>query len=157
MLGFVAGAVGAYVVYRVVRRRHYWRHHRGWGMRAAFERLQTSPAQERVIREVIDSVRTSAEPLRGELRALRESVAKAAQGEAFDASALQEAWARHDKVLAELRTQFTQGLQKIHETLDATQRRTLTELLERGYRLFGGYGHAHGYGYGHGCYRAAHC
>src|SRR5262249_19758855 len=78
MFGFFAGALGAYAVYRLVQHRRYgWGHRWGGGgfgygggfgprmfTRRIFERLNTTPGQERVPLEVMESLQTAAQSFR---------------------------------------------------------------------------------------------
>ncbi|MFN0063017.1 MAG: periplasmic heavy metal sensor [Myxococcaceae bacterium] len=145
MFGFFAGAVGAYVVYRIVRRRR-WRNG-GWGMRWVFNRLQTSEAQERVLREAVEAFRAAMNPLREEWGGTRSVLASAMGQETLDAAAAEAMWQRHDGVLGEARKAFWEAAKKVHATLDATQRNTLAQMLERAPRhagRWGMYGHRYG-------------
>jgi hypothetical protein len=159
MFGFFAGALGAYAVYRLVQHRRYGGWHRGgYGGRGGFgssffvrrlsERLDATPGQEKVIQEVLESLQQQREAFRGEWDKTRAAASKAVGGEAFDPSALREAWVRHDAALGELRVRIVDGLSKVHEALEPQQRRILAELIETA----GGWGmHGRGHGYGHGC------
>ena len=152
MFGFLFGtACLAGFLYNL--RRGPWRHGRRggpgrWSWRARlrwlFERLDTSPGQEKVIVQAADELTEAAEKLRGELGATRTAIAQSLRGEAFDAAALRELDARHDALIDELRKTLRGSLAKVHEAMDARQRRELADLIEHGW----GHGRR---GYGYGC------
>jgi Spy/CpxP family protein refolding chaperone len=99
-------------------------------MRHVFERLETSPGQEKVILDAMDGVRTTGEKFRGELGNTRQEISRALRGEHFDAAALRELFAKHDALVAELRESAMAGLSQVHEALDDRQRRELSEWVE---------------------------
>jgi Spy/CpxP family protein refolding chaperone len=154
MFGFIFGtACLAGLIYTVRRGRHCHgqggRHGRwSWRgrMRWLFERLDTSPGQEKVIVQAADELTEAFEKLRDEFSVTRAAIARSLRGEAFDAAALREVDAKHDALLEELRKTLKVSLARIHEALDPKQRRELADLLEHG----GGYGWR-GRGYGGGC------
>lgn len=118
---------------------HRYRDHderRGFGGRAfqrwLFERLDTTPGQERVIRAAVDDLVDSAHAARRELDASRKDVARAMRGESFDAEAMGEAFAKHDAAMAALRRTAVESLGRAHESLDERQRQRLAELIESG-------------------------
>ncbi|PTL78671.1 periplasmic heavy metal sensor [Vitiosangium sp. GDMCC 1.1324] len=152
MFGFVFGsACLAGLIYNL--RRGHWHHHRHGGpggrwssrgrMRWLFERLDTSPGQEKVIIQAADELTEAFEKMRDELSATRASIARSLRGEAFDPASLTELDARHDELIANLRRTLHVSLSKIHEALDPKQRRELADLLEHGW----GHGFREGYGY----------
>ena len=117
--------------------------HEGWGerggpfwLRGLFERLRTSPEQEKVIREAVDEMRRSASELRDEARHTRGDVAKAMKSPSFDETVMGELFARHDTHLEKVRKDAVGVLAKVHAVLDDRQRDLLAELIERG--PFGG-------------------
>jgi hypothetical protein len=115
-------------------------------MRWLFERLDTSPGQEKVLVQAADDLTEAVAKMRDELSATRAAIARSLRGESFDAAALRELDARHDELIDNLRKTLRTSLSKTHEALDAKQRRELADLLEHGW----GYGYRH-YGYGGGC------
>jgi Spy/CpxP family protein refolding chaperone len=153
MFGFLLGTaclVGLFWVIRGPRGHHchggrsergrHW-HHEGEGrggfgrgafMRWLYERLDTTPGQERVMRAVMDDFVDQAHSARREVEASRSDVARALRSESFDAEALGEAFAKHDSALSGLRNAAVEGLGKVHEALDDRQRARLAELIEAG-------------------------
>lgn len=109
---------------------------RGFGGRAflhwLFERLDTTPGQERVIRAAADDLFDRVWAARREVDDSRKDVARAVRAESFDAEAMGEAFAKHDSAMAELRKALIDGLAKAHEALDERQRQRLAELIESG-------------------------
>ena len=101
-------------------------------LRGLFERLGTSPAQEKVIREAIDEARRSASELRDEARHTRGDVARAVRSASFDETVLGELFARHDTHLEKMRKDMVGVLGKVHAVLDDRQREVLAQLIERG-------------------------
>ena len=98
--------------------------------------FDASPAQEKVIREAIDELRSSAYDLRGEARATREDIAKAVKSPSLDETVLGELFARHDTHLEKLRKDAVGALGKVHAVLDDRQRDIFAQLISRG--PFGG-------------------
>jgi uncharacterized membrane protein len=154
MFGFIVGAAClAGLVHMMRRRRCYgrggWGHHhhqhegRGWDgpwdhrgsggpfwLRGLYSRLDTTPGQEKVIREVVDELREEAQGFRGEVGRARGDLADALRSDTVDETALGEAFARHDDALTRVRKGLVGGLAKLHEALDERQRRQLAQWLE---------------------------
>jgi hypothetical protein len=105
---------------------------RGFMARALAERLDATPAQEKVIREATDEVREAAAKLKGEGKRTRGDVAGAFRQGHFDAVLFGELFARHDRGLEDLRKAFVGMGARIHEVLDERQRQRLAELIEAG-------------------------
>jgi Spy/CpxP family protein refolding chaperone len=127
-----------------------WHHHHGgrggrWSwrgrMRWLFERLDTSPGQEKVFVKAADDLTEAFDKLRDELRNTRAAIAQALRGEQFDGGSLRELHEKHDALLAQLRETMRTAMAQVHESLDPRQRRELADLIEHGF----GYGHR-GYG-----------
>jgi Spy/CpxP family protein refolding chaperone len=112
--------------------RHDWDRSGPFWLRGLFERLRTSPAQEKVIREAIDEARRSAAELRDEGRHTRDDVARAVRSPSFDETVLGELFARHDTHLERVRKDMVGVLAKVHAVLDDRQREVFAQLIERG-------------------------
>src|SRR5687768_9724185 len=83
---------------------HGWRGAgRWWLLRGLFERLDTTPGQEKVVKSAIDDVRKAAEAVKDDLMAARGDVAKAFRSEAFDESLAADLLGRHDAKMDEMR------------------------------------------------------
>lgn len=121
------------------------RHHAGgqghggwrerWGsprtlLRSVFERLETSPGQEKVILDAVEKVRGAAEAFRGELGNIRSELSRAVRGEHFEATSVRELFGKHDELIKNVREELVGGLARIHEALDDRQRRELAEIIE---------------------------
>ena len=119
---------------------------RGFIMRAVADRLDASPAQERVIRDAFEELQQSASKLRSEGRQTRADVAGAFRKGHFDAVLFGELFARHDTALEELRKAFVGAGAKIHDALDDKQRARLADLIEAGPRAWRGGWRRHGAG-----------
>lgn len=156
MFGFFFGtACLAGLIFTLRRARwHHYAHHHGRGgrwswrgkMRWLFERLDTSPGQEKVFVKAADELTESFEKMKDELSATRAAIARALRGEQLDANVLRELHEKHDALLANLRETLRTSLSQVHEALDPRQRRELADLIEHGW----GYGYR-GFRGGHGC------
>jgi hypothetical protein len=104
-----------------------------WALRGAFERLETTPGQERVILAALDELRENRKVVRDEAKQTRVDLAHAIEGGLIEDSTLEEAFARHDRTLAQLRVGFTEALKKVVEVLDEDQRKELARWLEGGF------------------------
>ena len=117
-----------------------WGHGRGrraWTW-AVLERLDLSPAQEKLVRQEIEQVVERIRGLRTEAKAARDDLGRAVGGETFDRSALDAMFERQDTAIVELRAHIAGALGRIHEALDSRQREALSDLLAGG--LFRGAG-----------------
>jgi hypothetical protein len=112
----------------------------GFWLRSLFVRLDTTPGQEKVMRQAAEELRGAAGTIEGELDAGRREIAQAVRAGSIDAEQLGALFARHDEKLRELRTTFVGALAKVTDALDEDQRRRLAELIDRGHGLpgFGG-------------------
>ncbi|KYF61162.1 Spy/CpxP family protein refolding chaperone [Sorangium cellulosum] len=110
----------------------------GFGLRRRFflsflfDRLGTTPSQEKVIVSAIDELRAAADAQRGEIRGTRVDVAAAVRSPSFDETRLGELFARHDAAIESLRRASVGALGKIHAVLDDRQREQLADLIEIG-------------------------
>jgi Spy/CpxP family protein refolding chaperone len=155
MLGFLFGTVCLIGLIKVLRRGRGWHgyghygHHghgygpsagsggpRRWFLRSVFERLETTPGQEKAIVAALDELRENRKVLRVEAEQTRGDLGRAVAGGLIDDSTLEETFARHDRQLAQLRVSFVEALKKITEVLDERQRKQIAGLLDGG---FGGW------------------
>jgi uncharacterized membrane protein len=102
-------------------------------LRWVFQRLETSPGQERVIIDAADAMRSAVQGWRGDLDRTRSDVARSIRGEVFDGTALEEAFARADGRLNTLRDVVRAQAARVHEALDARQRAELADLIASGW------------------------
>jgi hypothetical protein len=162
MLGILVGAACLYALVRTLRGGTWayahgpwmgrgwgggWRHgeQRGWhgerhrghsrGMlRWLFERMDTSPGQEKVLASAADALRATVDGWRDDLAQMRTDVARSIRSESFDGSALDEAFARVDIRISTLRDTLRTQAARVHEALEPRQRAELAELLASGPR-----------------------
>lgn len=135
-------ALGAVAIVRAIRRRRRFGHGPRRALFHLFRRLDTSPSQEKVIREALDQLREGASGLRADARSARSDLGQAVAGETFDASAFEAAFAGPSARLAELRGTAAQALGRIHEVLTPDQRRELASMLRTGPGFFARRRHA---------------
>jgi hypothetical protein len=167
MLGFIIGTVSLIALVKVLRRGRRWYGHgyggygyghacghaggpgfgpgggfrpRSWFLRSLFERLETTPGQEKVIVAAIDELRENRKVMRAELEQTRADIARAVGGGLIEDGTLEETFARHDRLLAQLRVSFVEAVRKITEALDERQRKHVASVLEGGWSRWGGFG-----------------
>jgi hypothetical protein len=100
-------------------------------LRPLFERLATTPGQERVILEAADALRARVAASKDALRATAGDAAKAFRGERFDEGVMGESFARQDEALEATQKAVFEALQKVHDALDEKQRRDFADHIER--------------------------
>jgi hypothetical protein len=120
-----------------------WSRRRGRGfrnffLRGLFERLDTTPGQEKVIAAAVEELREVMRKHRGEIGKTRGDIARAMRGAAFDEAMLGELFARHDAAIEAMRKAVVGALARIHDALDEQQRARLADFLERNPDFFGG-------------------
>lgn len=139
-LGVGVTLLALFLLRAFARRRHF-RHGRRRMIHHLFRRLDTSPSQEKVIREAMDALRERAWSLRGEGQNVRQGLSRAVAGDAFDPSAVDAAFAVPTQKLPELRDALAASLARIHEVLTPGQRKELAAMIDAGPRaLFFGRG-----------------
>jgi Spy/CpxP family protein refolding chaperone len=155
MFGFIFGTVCLIALVKVVRGGRRWGYGGGWSdpgrrwmLRRLFQRLDTTPGQEKVITETFDELQEKARAMREELFRARQTFARSVRGEHFDTESVREQFEKQQSAFEELKKAAIAGMQKIHEALTPEQRAVAGDLLEFGPRGFGGGGC--GYGGGHG-------
>jgi hypothetical protein len=102
----------------------------GWMLRGLFERLETSPGQERVILDAVDEVREAASRFHDESDTARRDVADALKGAHLDQEKVRGVFERFDAKAEDVKKALMSNLSKIHEALDERQRVELASLLE---------------------------
>lgn len=136
MLGFLFGTACLVGLFMVLRRG-------GWGrgslrggrrflLRRVFERLDTTPGQERVIRDAVDDFFESTAALKSEAKRTRDDVATAMRGDALDETLFGEAFSRQDDGIQDVRKELVGMLARVHDALDDKQRRRLADMIEDG-------------------------
>jgi Spy/CpxP family protein refolding chaperone len=145
MFGFFIGTaclVGFAALARRGRRHHFYGHggchhgHRGRGGRFFIHRilgrLDTTPGQEKVIREAIADLKDEAWSLRSEIRGTRSELAQAIRAPELDKALIDRVFAKHDEVIEKLRASALRTAEQVHATLDERQRKQLADMIEAG-------------------------
>jgi Spy/CpxP family protein refolding chaperone len=113
---------------RVHGGRFGWR--RRFGLYRVFEELDTSPGQEKAIRAALDELRGVLATLRPQLEQARQSVAAALTSAPFDGEALERTLQGRIADASSCGPALAVALGKIHEALDADQRKRLARLVD---------------------------
>lgn len=117
---------------------HFGHHHgrhgfgRGLLLRRMMDRLETTPGQEKVIRDALHDLQDEAWNLRGEARGTRRDIAQALRGPELDRALIDRVFEKHDELIEKLRAALLAAVEKVHGTLDERQRRQLADMVERG-------------------------
>lgn len=98
----------------------------------AFERLDTTPGQEKAVTAAIDEFRDSARAARQKVMASRGDIAAALREDQFEPERVRAVVSRHAEELATLGDTSARALAKIHEALDPEQRKRLARWIESG-------------------------
>jgi hypothetical protein len=96
--------------------------------------MDTSPGQEKVIAEAADALRGTMQGWHDDAERMRSDVARSIRGEAFDPTALEEAFARAEERLSTVRETLRGQAARVHEALDSRQRAELADLVASGWR-----------------------
>jgi hypothetical protein len=147
MFGFFIGTACLIGLVAVARRGHrYHGGHYGFGHHGRFgrrfggrfffhrilDRLDTTPGQEKVIREAIHDLKEEAWSLRREVRSTRSELAEALRAPELDKALIDRVFAKHDEVIEKLRASLVSSADKVHGTLDERQRKQLADMIEAG-------------------------
>jgi uncharacterized membrane protein len=111
---------------------HGWHGHGGgWrsGPYYVMAALDTTPGQEKVIREEVSRLRERGRVARDEAFAARGDLADALRADTFDRARFDAAAGRVDGAYAALKAALGDSLARVHETLDARQREKLADFL----------------------------
>ena len=145
MFGFLIGTACLLgLTATVASHRHEGRHghgRRAYGFRGGrgrfflnrlLDRLDTTPGQEKVIREAVDALFEDLHDAKSEFRGTRSEIARAIRSETLDRGAIEGVFERHDQVIDRVRQNTLDAFAKVHETLDERQRKILAEVIEAG-------------------------
>jgi Spy/CpxP family protein refolding chaperone len=146
MFGFLFGAACLLGLTATVARGHHGHHHCGGGHRARgfrrgrgryflnhlLDRLDTTPGQEKVVREAIDALIDDIHDARRDFRGTRTDVAEAIRAAVLNRASVEAVFDRHDQVIDKVRQSALDAFSKIHETLDERQRKILADIVESG-------------------------
>jgi Spy/CpxP family protein refolding chaperone len=145
MFGFIIGTLSLIGLIKVARWGRYGRHGHGggwsrWMLRRLFQRLDTTPGQEKVIAEAVHDAQRVMWQAREQMFRARSEYAKAMRGEAFDNEAVNAAFEQQQAAVDDVKKTLKAKLQAIHEALDPRQRALLADLIEFGPgRMHGGH------------------
>jgi hypothetical protein len=117
-----------------------WRHRghggRGFGprffLRSIFERLETTPGQEKVVMQAADEIRDAFGKAKSNLRETRSDFARIFRGDVVDEASLSDIFVKHDTVISETRRSAVEAVRKAHEALTEEQRSRVADFIERG-------------------------
>ena len=112
-----------------------------WMLRGLFQRLQTSPGQEKVILEAVETLKAQRATVKDVFRETRADAAKGFRAEGFDEALMGAAFARQDEAITAVRKAAMDAFAKVHAALDERQRRELADIIERGPAGWGHGGH----------------
>ena len=144
MFGFLFGTACLLGLTATFAGRHHGYHHcgghrRGFrGGRARFvlnrllDRLDTTPGQEKVIREAMDTMLDDLHDAKREFSGSREDVARVIRSENLDRAQVEAIFTRHDVVIDRVRQNALDAFAKVHETLDERQRKILADIVLSG-------------------------
>jgi len=117
---------------------HRWHHchphlSRGWGprtfLRGAFERLETTPGQEKALIAIAEELSETARAAHLEAAAARQAIAEAMRRDQLSDAEAAEAFAHVDAGLSKVRLAAAQAIAKAHEVLDPKQRRQVASWI----------------------------
>ncbi len=100
-----------------------------------FEFLDTSPDQENTLLNEIDVLEQHTHAVRHEFQRSRVAYAQAIRGETLDEHAIDEAFARQQQTLDQLKSAAKESLKRVHSSLRSDQRARAAGLLEWGPRV----------------------
>jgi Spy/CpxP family protein refolding chaperone len=155
MFGFLIGTLSLIGLIKVVRHGGGWNGHgrggpRRWMLRRLFERLDTTPGQEKVILEAVDQVEQNGRAAKDAFFGGRVDIGRAMRGEHFDTAAVNESFEKQQAAVDAFKKTVLENMQKIHEALTPEQRQAAGDLIENGPRALHGGGCGHGHGRGGG-------
>jgi hypothetical protein len=120
---------------------------RRWALRWLFERLDTTPGQEKVIFAAVEEIESTVKKHRIDFEHSFSDLANAVRSAEYDQTQIAEAWIKHDRGLEAIRLAISTQLGLIHEALDERQRKIVADLIESGPswrgRFGGGRRHRH--------------
>jgi Spy/CpxP family protein refolding chaperone len=152
MFGFLIGTLSLIGLIKVVRHGRGWGGHgsrggpRRWMLRRLFERLDTTPGQEKVILEAVEQVEQNGRAAKDAFFNGRVDIGRAMRGEHFDTAAVNAAFEKQQEAVDAFKKTVLENMQKIHEALTPEQRQAAGNLIENGPRALHGGGCGHGGG-----------
>ena len=144
MFGFLIGTACLIGLVGVLRHGHH-RYGYGYGhgcgggrgrhfrpLYMLFDALDTSPGQEKAIRNAVEDLWEQARETRRQVHRGRSEVADAIRGEVFDRARIDDLIAKNQTLLSELLQRAADTFGSVHSVLDDRQRRRLADLIESG-------------------------
>jgi Spy/CpxP family protein refolding chaperone len=123
-----------------------FRHHGGpfggfarRGLYRVFERLETTPGQEKAILAALEELKEHAKDARSDVRGTARDAAEAFRSEDFDTNAFAGLFDAHFTRAEGMRDEVAKALSKIHEVLAPEQRERLADMLESRLRFMRGF------------------
>ncbi|MEO7112994.1 MAG: periplasmic heavy metal sensor [Polyangiaceae bacterium] len=104
-------------------------------LRAMFQRLDTTPGQEKVIAQAFEDLREKGRAAKDGMKAARVEVAKAMRSTSFDEVSVGTATAQVEAVMDSMRKAGIDAFAKVHEALDERQRGMFADFIENGPRF----------------------
>ena len=141
MFGFLIGTACLIGLVGVLRHGRHWRGSHGCGggrgrhfspLYMLFDALDTTPGQEKEIRQTVDDFVDRARDARRDVWRSRSELADALRSDQFDRGRIDDLFARHQANVSDLGTRAADALGSIHAVLDDRQRRRLADLVESG-------------------------
>jgi Spy/CpxP family protein refolding chaperone len=140
MFGFLIGTACLIGLVAVLRRGHRWHGHGCGGGRGRhfgpmymlFDTLDTTPGQEKEIKNAVDEFVERARDARRDIWRSRSDLADALRSDDLDRARIEELLARHQAHFSDLGSRAADALGSIHSVLDDRQRRRLADLIESG-------------------------
>jgi uncharacterized membrane protein len=114
-----------------------------------FERLDTTPGQEKVIQQAFEDLREKGRAAKNDMKTARAEIAKAMRSTSFDEVSVGTATAQVEAVMDSMRKAGIDAFAKVHEALDERQRGLLADFIENGPRFrdfAGNWGNRGGWG-----------
>jgi uncharacterized membrane protein len=110
---------------------HRRNHRRRWMFHAALQRIDATPAQERLIVGELDKLADRMRDARHRLHEARGDLATAIRSPQLDDTALAGVLGRVDHATSEARAASLEALRAVHAALDDKQRAELADLIDR--------------------------
>lgn len=95
-------------------------------------RLDTTPGQEKAIRQALETLRYNLIDARDEVRAVGRDLAQALGGDELDEQALSAALNKQEAFVTRARDEVVHAVRTVHQTLDGRQRKQLAEWIADG-------------------------
>ncbi len=138
MFGFILGTaclIGFISVWRHGPRHRFGRSGPWWLLR----KLDTSPAQERVIRNAVNSIKEEARGFARGGKSSRRELAQLLRAPDYDKDRVRDWFTARERELGQVTETALGALAEVHEVLDDQQRDKLAALVERGPRFGRGF------------------